>query len=127
MLFSLNTPTLRTLALSAVVVANLSACSEEDMRPQSYPAQPQPVAAEPAEPELAPVPKHNLGRIADSGSVTPEQLAALKVGVTTEAEVLQLLGEAKPFALGDGKHILRYDVGKFIFDANKILIRKFLN
>lgn len=115
--------------LMIVAVLLVTACSEEDFKPQPINPQPQPVApatgAASEQPE--PVPPHNLGRVADSRGVTQAQLDALTVGVTTEAEVLQLLGETKPFTLGDGKQILRYDVGKFIFDQNKVLIRKFLN
>ncbi|WP_210397553.1 hypothetical protein [Motiliproteus sediminis] len=108
----------------------VAACSEEDFKPQPRQPVPQPVtpAVTPVEDSAPePVAPHNLGRVADSRGVTQAQLEALTVGVTTEAEVLQLLGETKPFTLGDGKHILRYDVGKFVFDQNKVLIRKFLN
>ena len=117
------------IALLAAVFT-LSACTEEEMT-RSQPVQPKPEPVAPAavaapEPEVV-VPKHNLGRVEESKQVTPQQLDALKVGVTTEQQVKRLLGDVKPFSLGDGKHILRYDVGKFIFDQQGVLIRKFVS
>ncbi len=75
----------------------------------------------------APVSTHNLSQVAKANPVSAQQLAALQVGVSTVAEVTALLGEVKPFSLGDGKKILRYDVGKFIFDQQGVLIRQFLS
>ena len=71
--------------------------------------------------------QHDLSRVADAKAVTPEMLATIKVGETTTAELVDLLGEIKPFTLGDGKQIYRYDVGKFIFGADGKLLRQHVN
>ncbi len=72
-------------------------------------------------------PDHSLSQVAKANPVTVQQLSALQIGVSTEGEVKALLGEVKPFSLGDGKKILRYDVGKFIFDQQGVLMRKFMS
>ncbi len=110
----------------------LSGCSEEALRAQ---AQPQygatataPVRTSSPAPKEEPivVPKHNLSRVAAANRVSPQQLDALQVGEARREQVIALLGEIEPFTLGGGKQILRYDVGKFVFDSDGVLIRKFL-
>lgn len=116
---------LRSMTLLAAALM-LAACSEESLRPPVQPA-PEPATTAGGHPKPPPVPKHNLSRVADAQAVTPEQLEALQVGVSTRQDIVKLLGDVKPFSLGDGKQILRYDVGKFIVDQQGVLIRKFLN
>jgi hypothetical protein len=71
--------------------------------------------------------QHHLSRVADAKAVTPEMLASIKEGKTTTVDLIELLGDIKPFTLGDGKRIYRYDIGKFIFDAKGVLLRKHIN
>ncbi len=76
--------------------------------------------------EAAPPVQHNLSRVGVAKAVTPEMRATLKVGQTTRVQLVEMLGEIKPFSLGDGKKIYRYDVGEFFFDAKGVLLRQHL-
>lgn len=115
------------MALVLVPVLALTGCIEPpaNIRPQAASA-----AGSGSEPgtEKAPViVQHNLSQVADAKAVTPAMLATIKVGETTTAQLTELLGEIKPFTLGDGKKIYRYDVGKFIFGADGLLLRQHIN
>lgn len=113
----------RLSPLGLVLALALAGCTEPVVKPQvAAPASPPPAGeAQPA------VIKHNLSRVAEAKPVAASVLEGFTLGKTTRAEVAAALGDAKPFSLGDGKSILRYDVGKFIFDQNGVLLRKFLS
>ena len=115
------------IASVSMVLLSLAGCTEQNVQPQTgAQSSSQPAAGEgaPAQPQ---VPVHNLSRVTEARSVTPEVLATIEVGKTTVAQLTQLLGETKPFTLGDGKQIYRYDLGKFIFGADGVLLRKHIN
>lgn len=109
-------PALLSLAL-------LGGCVDPNLQPQPGGSS----AGTAGEAQQPVIPQHNLSQVAEAIQVNPEQLAAIEVGKTTKAELTALLGETKPFTLGDGKQIFRYDVGKFIFGADGVLLRKHLN
>ena len=115
---------MKRVALPALLMAALTACTDPGVQPQ--PAS-QSSAATTSQPQQPVIPQHNLSRVADAKVVSPEALAQIEIGKTTTSELIQLLGEIKPFTLGDGKQIYRYDVGKFIFGADGVLLRKHLN
>ncbi|MEH6826175.1 MAG: hypothetical protein V7629_19980 [Motiliproteus sp.] len=71
------------------------------------------------------VPKHNLSQKAKANKTTPEMLATLVEGKTSIAQLVELLGEIKPYTLGDGKKIYRYDIGTYIFGADGVLLRHY--
>lgn len=113
----------------------LTACTQESLKPPSSQASgtteanapgKQPAAAEDGGKETEVI-KHNLSSVSKARQVTAAQLQGLEVNKATEADVRALLGDIEAFKLGDGKHILRYDLGKFIFNRKGVLIRKFLN
>ncbi|WP_207062543.1 hypothetical protein [Motiliproteus sp. SC1-56] len=114
----------------AVVMVALSGCGGSEVRPQAEAGAGSTASAPPSAGQEAvkktPVVQHNLSKVAEAKPVTAAQLEALTVGETTRDQVVELLGANTPFTLGDGKSILRYDVGKFIFDGENRLLRKFL-
>lgn len=116
------------MLMVSVFMLGLAGCAEQGIQPQSgSQTPPQPGSATPADPAQAQVPVHNLSRVAVAKPVSAELLATIVEGKTTTAELVQLLGEIKPFTLGDGKQIYRYDLGKFIFGADGVLLRQHLN
>ncbi|MEH6471147.1 MAG: hypothetical protein V7752_07850 [Halopseudomonas sp.] len=116
---------MKQLVVSVLVLfLGLMGCAEENLQPQSAT---QSEASSANDPQKPVIPQHNLSQVADAKAVTPEMLATIEVGKTTTAQLIELLGEIKPFTLGDGKQIFRYDVGKFIFDADGVLLRQHIN
>ncbi len=110
----------------ALVIVALTGCIEPPANIQPQAGSPS-ASSTPGTDNKPVVVQHNLSRVAGSKAVTPEMLSTIKVGETTTAQLVELLGEIKPFTLGDGKKIYRYDVGKFIFDANGVLLRQHVN
>jgi hypothetical protein len=116
------------LSVLALLMVSLLGCGGERVRPQTgvAPAPSSGGSDQTGGAKKTPIVEHNLSRVATAQPVSKAQLEALEVGRATRPQVLELLGENRPFTLGDGKTILRYDVGKFIFDQQGVLLRKFL-
>lgn len=122
---------IRHLGVSVFVLfVGLAGCSDPNLQPQSASqSRPQSTnqAADTNTPQTPAIPVHNLSRIGTAKALTPEALASIEVGKTTRAQLVELLGEIKPFTLGDGKQIYRYDIGKFIFGADGVLLRQHIS